>query len=222
MSNSDVKTVIAQDLTKDSAKTGTDSIIKKSEKVERQQSLDNWYYLIISYLSSSKFVFNEIKSKGLDENNREFIIPALYNLKHTIEIILKYLYLSNQIEYDWGHDIEILIKELAKNKQMKKRGRKLVEGTDEYTAFQNIITLSSKYATLEFLTPKFGSFLINDGKNDLFRYPNGQAFIKRLDYSLFVSNITLADISNILEDIILLEKGVLVLKKYFISENIED
>jgi len=223
MSNSSVKSVLPSIPENDSAQTAVDSLVREAEKDERHQSLDSWYYLILSYLSSSKFIFQEIKSKGLDDN-RKLIIPALYNLKHTVEIILKYLCLSNKIDYDWSHDIEILIKQLWETKKMRKEGKKLTKSKNpnEYQAFEDIINLSRKYATLEFLTPKFGAFLISDGKNDLFRYPNGQTFIKRIDYNMFASNIELADITNILEDVLLLEKDIEILKDYFVSENLED
>lgn len=206
---------IEVNIPKDAITTASDSqrLLQEREDTESQQSLDNWYYLVISYLSIAKLAIIELQEKGLDDN-RNLVIPAFYNLKHTIEIVLKYFCISNGKKYDLSHDIEKLVKEFRSSKKIKRK-----ENPKEFDTFKDLITLAKKYANLEFITGKLGLFQIKDGSNDFFRYPDGNAVIKVLDYSAFVLNIDDLDIKNVFEDILLLEEAIELLKKYFNTED---
>lgn len=174
----------------------TRNISKQIKTREKSKSVDNWEFMVNSFLKLTTSIIEKIQGEGIDKN-RDTIIPLIYNFKHAIEICIKYLALKTADDFDFGHDSSKLIEQfLAKAPQINQQDFPI-----GYDACRTLFELAKKYTTLGFLQPKFGNYQLHDGNNELFKYPEGKVSFKILNYNDFVQNITLVEIKEIKEDI---------------------
>jgi len=101
--------------------------------------------------------FGKIKPDWVYKNNY-LLIPAVYNLKHAMEIFIKTLMILLKIEPEKIHDNKKLFQKLKD---------KIIGKTVE-----ELELLINKYYYNDFLKNKIDIGLeVNDKKNDIFRYP---------------------------------------------------
>jgi|GEM_PF-1106098 hypothetical protein len=196
---------------------------------------EDWWLFCDSYLSLSELACRELishKYKMFNSNGEEkgpirfwawnLYIPMIYNLKHSIEIFLKYflILIEDKIpEFGKdGHDIEKYLKLFQKkheidriNKVIKKayQDKRVLKYSLDYAEMEtnyhkewveNVATLSIKYFQCEDIKPKIKDIGLRDVVNDGFRYPDNKLKIQ-LNYSEIVHLITKDDIQIILKDI---------------------
>lgn len=170
-------------------------VIDKSKPDNVVTKKSNWYTFTFSFLSLSEIGCNDfLINKSPDKN---LVLSILFNLKHSLEIVIKTI--SNDIsgEFTEGHDVQDLIGKLKAKVGKNKNKIKLNTQLNKFESYLE------KYCKLEFLNDTFKSAIIlNDKNNILFKYPesNGKVFI-HIDYSNLVNKITKSDIKSIKKDI---------------------
>ncbi|MCK5466764.1 hypothetical protein KAI56_04710 [Candidatus Parcubacteria bacterium] len=187
---------------------GSSNIEAQKIKIERE-----WYIFYYSFLNIAKnSCENIINKKKLPESDKFISIGIIYNIKHSLEIVVKALYrtFSNgKIDKsDYGHDIKKLIKEFKKGNNKKiKRTPNL---SNEIDKLEEIML---KYYELSFLKKYLkDSFNINDIENTFFKYPENKVNI-RVDYSEFLNKVNMSDIESIKIDINEISSIILKIKK---------
>jgi len=157
-------------------------------------------------------------------------VSAIYSLKHSIEIFLKYFLIIIEDKFPEfkkekdGHNIEKYL-DLFKNKyklelinktikeayESKKESRYALETAEMETKFSrewmnNIAKISLKYFHCEDIKGKITSIDLRDTSNDGFRYPKNKLIIE-LNYTEIVHKITKGDVKEVLKDINELENA---------------
>jgi len=204
-------------------------------KIKKELKNDWWLfcdnYITIAELACREMIHQRYatswhKEKG-DIGPKRFwpynlYISTIYNLKHSIEIFLKYFIIIIEDKIPEigknGHDIEKCL-EIFKNKYKvdlinktiqkayddKRESRRVLEPAKIETEFskewmENIAKISLKYFKCEDVKKKIKDFDLKDISNDAFRYPKNKLFID-INYSEIVNRITKEDIGKVLKDI---------------------
>lgn len=176
-------------------------IFMKDRRIEIQKEMEYLFfsraYLILAYrgieevlmkIKSGKFdnPFGEIKPDWVYENNY-LLIPAVYNLKHAIEIFIKTLSYFLDIKPERKHDYKILFQKL--NKRIKGQ------------TVNHLEKLVSDFYDNKFLKDKLDkSIKIEDKMNDIFRYPENKAKIE-LDFFHILPKFTENDLNTLRKNI---------------------
>ena len=185
----------------------SDTEVQK-RKIERE-----WYIFYYSFLNIAKNSCDNIITKeNLLESDKFISIGIIYNIKHSLEIVVKALsrtFSDGEMDKsDYGHDIKKLIKDFK-----KRNGTKIKESPDLSNEIDRLEEIMLKYYELSFLKNYFkDSFIINDIENTFFKYPENKVNI-RVDYSEFLSKINMSDIENIETDINEISSIILKIKK---------
>ncbi len=194
-------------LLRDKPETGFIDFSKK-EKEAREK---DWYIFALAFLDLAKNGCEYlIKEKSL-KSKKYITIGIIYNLKHSLEIILKafrrFHRRSQNKELnrsDYSHDTERLFDDNFKKqieKKLDKKSKKI---------FSKII---HKYQTFDLFNEYLkGCFKFNDLENTFFKYPENSAKVE-VNYSRFLNRITKTDIKNIKEDINEIKKIIDKIKK---------
>lgn len=208
----------------------------ESKKKNVPQKLrEDWWLFCDNYLSIAELACREMYSQKyffFEERGKPFggkrfwiynlYISMHYNLKHSIEIFLKYfiLILDDKIpEFGKnGHDIEEYLKRFQQRHNVekinavvkkafndKKLSRYSLDYADIETEFheewvEHIARLSIKYFKCEDIKEKVKYFTFRDIANDGFRYPKNKMGVD-INYSELVHSITKEDIQVVLSDI---------------------
>lgn len=211
---------------------------KNSENLDKKIPAtlnEDWWLFCDSYLSAAELACREMidqkykvfKSKKGEHGPLRFwvynlYIPMIYNLKHAIEIFLKYFLIVIEDKMPElgknGHDIEKYL-ELFKSKhnvelinraikgaiKQGKKTRFSLEAAEFETEFhqkwmENMNRLVIKYFKCEDIISKIGNFSLIDRLNDGFRYPVNQLGVS-LNYSELIGKINKEDIKIVLKDI---------------------
>jgi len=190
-------------------KKGLTKIVDVSE-IEHKTQEKEWYVFVNSYLRLSKIGCEQLQSKKkkLTINKKYIVIAIIYNLKHSLEIILKAFSRTLNRDIDKGdqiHDIKKLFTSFKK--KIKKNDKKLNKQVD---SLEEIIT---KYIEFNFLNEYLRKcFVVNDIENTFFKYPENSVKIT-VDYEKLLNQITKDNIRNIETDIEKLIKIILSIKK---------
>lgn len=207
----------------------------QKNKIKQTQKEDWWLFcdnfLKISELACKEMIHQEYsmgwsKQKG-HVGPKEFwphnlYISAIYNLKHSIEIFLKYFLIIIEDKFPEvgkdGHNIEkyldlfqdkykldLINKEIKKAYKDKKDSRYSLDTAEMETQFSeewfnNIASISLKYFKCEDLKEKIKFFDLKDVSNTCFKYPKNDLSIE-LNYSEIINQITKEDIKKVLNDI---------------------
>lgn len=200
-------------------------------KIKSELKEDWWLfcdnYLKIAELACREMIYQKYPNfeQRPDGPKRFYIynlyISAVYNLKHSIEIYLKYFYIiiKNQLPKDLEiHNLEELLHLFNKNYsfelfseivkkayRQKKKSKYALEVAELETEFieewvKNIINITLKYFKCEDIKSKIGEFNLEDIMNDGFRYPKNKLKIE-LNYTEIVNKITKDDVKVVLNDI---------------------
>jgi len=149
---------------------------------------------ILYKLENSKEKYNKRYSNpfggmvlDFSEECNHLLIPAIYDLKHAIEIFIKTLTHFLNMQPKEEHDYKILFKELK---------RKISGQTVD-----NLENLVIDYYNNEFLKNKLGeNTVMEDKKNDVFRYPDNKAKIE-LQFFNILPRFVGDDLKKIQKDI---------------------
>lgn len=191
---------------------------------------EDWWLFCDGYLKLAELSCKEmIDQKYSMFQNRErgpnafwiydLYIPTIYNLKHSIEIFLKYfcIILTDQIP-DLDHNIEKFLSIFTEKSQLtkinkivkkayadKKESRYSLSTAEMETNYSeewlnNLSKITLKYFYCEDVKQKIGKFDLIDVKNDGFRYPLNNLKIN-LNYSDLVHRIDKKDVAVVLSDI---------------------
>lgn len=165
-----------------------------------------WFHYSIDYIYASK-ILSEKLIKDFEINEKRLIVPLFFSIRHTIELILKFLAINFGEKDFRTHDIYELflrIKEKIDNKtnlKTKELASKLKK-TDEEKLKSHIESNSNKlfdfvlkyYFQFPFANQlKRNDFWIEDIDNELFRYPLANK-IKITFSRNSIKNITKGDI----------------------------
>ncbi len=211
--------------------------MKKTIKQKvKQQHKEDWWLFCDNYLSLAGLACREIihqkypmfwSDKKGDIGPPKYwpynlYISAIYNLKHSIEIFLKYFLIILEDKFPEigknGHDIkkylelfnskykvENINKAIKKAYEDKKESRYALETAERETEFseewvKNVAKISLKYFNCEDIKDKISGFDLKDISNDGFRYPKNKLTVE-LNYSDIVYKITKDDVKEVLKDI---------------------
>lgn len=185
------------------------AVTMKKTKTNPKEEISYIYfaraYLLLAYLGMEQALQqknekarykNPLLEEGDDRiyepmiNNRYILAPSLFNIKHAIEVFLKSTALLLEESIDYTHDIGRLFSNLKEKLPISK--------TSEVEKLKKLI---EKYYHLSFLKEMVGgNFIIEDIKNDVFRFPDNSAKIS-LDFEEILPRFSTSDIEKFKKDI---------------------
>ncbi len=187
-------------------------------KKQKVYNREDWSKFAIGYLSIAELALSEIIEK---KHNSEFFdisniyIPALFNLKHGIEVMLK----NFTIEFlnkealdgsDYSHDIEEIFLRLQ-GEVKEERLKPAIENYEKEnpsdkgsfsgkSIFQELKRIIKKYQSIEVIKKYISTdFDILDCDNTALKYPTNSLTIQ-LNYEKICSRVTLDDVKESLAD----------------------
>lgn len=210
------------------------------QKIDQKE---NWELFFLGYLSMAKLGCEEMLKENSNYNIEDLYISTIYNFKHAIEIFLKTMIVILEerklVKREENHDqlevfkgfIQIIIKNkndiintIDKVKENDKMWEMIKLETGKMDNLTNkVLELIKKYQTMSFLKEKIGQdYLIEDGVNDVFRYPQNKMKID-LNYKNIIERIEKEDVLKIEEDIlnasVVFIKLLLIVKNYQFKKN---
>jgi len=197
----------------------------KKNKLSLDREYYNWYGFAKSYLEISRVACQYILDGEKEEQKRfrmfYLLVPIIYNIKHSIEVLLKSLRKAfiEKLTHDFkGHNIKQIfdiftretnskitkIKQYLKKNDIRKDDLLFLENFDN-----NIDMLKKtidKYFHCNFIKNEVkNSFIIEDSNNTAFKYPDNDILVK-LDYIKIINSTTTDDVEDFKSDIISLIK----------------
>lgn len=193
----------------------------------KQSPHDEWMIWGLTYLNSSiellEIIHKRKKSRkfsssilrGHVEERYLILIPALYNLRHGLELCLKSIQILDHNEADRTHDIKKIVKivsDYIKKYSSKKSNITSLIGLDEddiedfLDSWKDISIIMGKYYMNDFFTRIIssrtlpsGSLKLFDESNELFRYPqinNTKIEFSSIDLILTINTNDIKEIKN--------------------------
>lgn len=157
-----------------------------------------WVILALDYMTVAGRALRDIAGMERDgEATLASVLPVFWNIKHSIELLLKSILVDIVDSYDAHHDIEDLLKSVKNEVSRKKWNIDLGKYED----------LIRKYYTVTFLQGRITKFItVFDKDNDLLRYPESTARLS-LDWGrLDGESVSNKELEEIVSDVeILLE-----------------
>ena len=199
--------------------TKTINIDASEEKYETREK--EWYIFVNSYLTLSEIGCEQLLQSGkLTIKKKYIIISTIYNLKHSLELMIKTftrIINKNTNKNDRDHDIKELFTALKRTIQKKSRNKEKKIKKEDIKLFNNqMISLEKiiiKYQELNFLNKHLqGCFTMHDKQNTFLRYPENSMQI-RINYEKLLNKITKDNIKDLKTDIEKLIKIVPSIKK---------
>ncbi len=162
----------------------------------------DWYIFVNSYLNLSLYACESILTKKFTTKNKAVLIAIIFNIKHSLEIIIKAFQktLNEETEVKYGHNIKLLISEFKKNiiKKSKNTPEKKKSLSKDIGKLEDFI---NKYYELSILNSYLKDcFTISDPENTFLRYPKNSAYLT-VNYDKLFNQMTNADLVNIKKDI---------------------
>lgn len=173
----------------------------KSNKVFKDGTTEfDWLIFAQSYFYIARLACQELLDRREEKHNRSLddniklsyktsnlYVAILFNVKHGVEVFIKFLSILDFGEYEEGHNIHDLFL----------RFRKKVSGKLEKEDLDKMEELIQHFYKLEFLKPKIKEFYeISDIQNDIFRYPDNHAKIQ-VRWELIIDMFNERDIAEI-------------------------
>ena len=154
---------------------------------------------LFSFLSLADVGCDKFLSSKIDVADRSIILSILFNLKHSLEIVMKTISWQVSGDYDMGHDVQKLIKELKNRIKKSKKSQIINSHLDKLEKFL------LKYRQLNlFQNALKSSIIFNDKDNKLFKYPENDkvgGITVDINYSILTSKLTKSDVKEIKNDI---------------------
>lgn len=196
--------------------------MKRKLKID---SKDDWARFAIGYLQLAELACLEITEKKYTDDKSKFrieeiYIPALFNLKHGIEIFLKTFiieFLNKEYldQSDYSHNIEEIFSKFRQNikeerlesaiKKFRKENPDAKDSLRDKNIFNELEKIVKKYHNLNPLKEKIGTdYLIRDTENTALKYPTNNLNIC-IDYGKVSKKFTEQDALESLLDSITLQ-----------------
>ena len=159
------------------------------DTLKDEKTSQHWAAFCSYYLRGTEKIL-----KNLDSPNDFSIIPAIFLLKHSIELIVKLF--SDTLEET--HNTEGSINKIYKNDE------KIKEKFSNNEKGIKFLEIYEKYQDSEFFMRKMENNDINirDYKNEIFRYPRWKdVVIEEVSFENFVKNLKKEDIEELKNDI---------------------
>lgn len=176
----------------------------------------NWYDYSRGYLRLAHLGLLELKQQKYRNEFNQFtqsdiyddniiLIPIIWCLKHSIELVLKSFNVRIDKEYSLVHDNAQLQDEIKKSFSNL--------GIKKPDSLEDLIKLSDKYSKLKFWNSSIiSSGEINDSLNDIFRYPES-----KVDFILSTDSLCMITEKNQQE----LEEDIELLHRLFLKLHTE-
>ena len=210
------------------------------QKIDQKE---NWELFFLGYLSMAKLGCEEMLKENSNYNIEDLYISTIYNFKHAIEIFLKAIIVILEerklIKHEETHDqletFKSFFKTIDKNKKDIINTIDKIEASDEVWEMikletgkmdnltNKVLELIKKYQTVSFLKEKIEQdYLIEDGVNDVFRYPQNKMKID-LNYKDIIKRIGEKDILDLYKDVNTADevfiKLLLIVRNYQFKKN---
>jgi len=228
---------------KENVKSLQDLISKTSKELNlrtiknyKYKSASNWYAYSLYYLSATKNLVNYIDKINENSENNNYderkgsIIPTYFLFKHTLELVLKFIYISLNFKNIITHDISEIFenikinelekkfnwinisKELNRNEEelkqlLKKYFKILEELSDNYLFHVNLLSSIKKM-----------NFVIVDEENEIFKYPRTNKVKFQID-PISLYDLTKKEIDKLKVDFIDLNNCFNVFQLFFYYSN---
>ncbi|MFA5618566.1 MAG: hypothetical protein WDK95_17280 [Syntrophorhabdaceae bacterium] len=204
---------------------------------------EDWELFFLGYLSMAKLGCEEMLKEKSDYDIEDLYISTIYNFKHAIEIFLKTIVVILEerklIKHEETHDqletFKSFFKTIDKNKKDIINTIDKIEASDEVWEMikletgkmdnltNKVLELIKKYQTVSFLKEKIEQdYLIEDGVNDVFRYPQNKMKID-LNYKDIIKRIGEKDILDLYKDVNTADevfiKLLLIVRNYQFKKN---
>lgn len=194
---------------------------KKIKPDRKNQIINSWYDYAYSFADASIELL-DIVIKDDRVNKRVLNIPIMFNMRHTIELTLKYFsrITKNNVDIEKNHNIMKQFDDVQKSLKNNKgeidslTKRYASKGLTEKQIQDYQIKFSDKLEVivnryyfhspfLEGMSSK--DFFIEDTNNELFKYPEAKniIFFPSTDYSL---NLNLQTLKNMKDDMVYLRR----------------
>ena len=226
--------------------------------IEKKQKINQlyWYEFSTHYLTIAELVCQELLDGDYDKKNKakqlksdysitELYVPIIFNMKHSIELLVKALkFMYHQKENTDGgdktHNSKKIFNDLSVCLDYEKIKNELIKFAElgskseisKYIAkthktipseVKELSRIIYKYQHLTFLNDKIlSNFEVDDFKNTAFKYPTNDLTIN-LNYDGFFKKITKTDVIEIRNDIGALDRiGWLLHLAFFVGTDIKN
>jgi len=159
--------------------------------------LVNWKIFFLGYLDAARkcaqsYLQHQKSDIRIANDYAEFaFVPAFWNLKHAIELVLKFIIIMKEkvpqkikdIKIVKTHDIRLLVGELILQRKISKDyASELIEICEKYIALKSLAILLDKKDPL-FKAPYPA---LHDPENMFFKYPEGDDSHAGFEYYLYL------------------------------------
>lgn len=174
-----------------------------SSDVVKEKKEKDWFLFLGSFLNIAKCgCESSLGSRKFDLESKSIIVGVIFNIKHSLEILLKAINRKNNKKIDksdYGHDLLRLMDFVSvKNINSAEKNKK------EYSkCFENLKKIVIKYYGLYYVKEYLDKDILNihDSDNCFFKYPENNNTFLSIDYSSLLSKATRADLLLIKDDI---------------------
>lgn len=163
----------------------------------KHKSSSSWFIYCLYYMELLRTIVNIIPNPTKEDKEstnfdpkKAIIVPYFYNFRHTLELLLKFIFVSIEEKIEPSHDILKILNSITDKKiklavDIKQSALDLAISEDKVKEIIEkkhivITELVEKYFfqfhLLDKLSPR--SFIIVDEKNELYRYPETNCTIQ--------------------------------------------
>lgn len=193
------------------------SSLKNLSKDRNDRLTNEWYYYAYSFIKAAESILDDTTKR--DSDARVLIIPAIYNLRHSVELTLKFLLRVTEVSKDNSkdktHNIYEQFKRLRDVLQKEEGNMKLI--ISKYASAniteESIIKLRANlvdsfeaivnkyyFQVLIQETLKSADIYFEDTNNELFKYPEANNLKVSISADA-VLNIEMSNIELMKEDV---------------------
>lgn len=144
-------------------RTGDEGTPKQIERVTKNQEITNWIIFTKSFINIIKSELTWIcKKERLQQNDKIKFIAIVYNLRHSIEIIIKLL-----LTIDWnnknGHNLQTIYQEIKMRNIDDDHNKILKNLVEKYSDTSKIYNHKTIIEAIDYM---------KDPQNEFFKYPS--------------------------------------------------
>lgn len=192
---------------------------KRSEHLDRRLAhvrRTNWKIFFLGYLDAARkcaqsYLQYTKNTSTNGSNYAEFVfVPAFWNLKHAIELALKFIVVEKEmapqrvkdIKISKTHDIRFLIHGLIRQKKIKSNeAAELIEICEKYASLKPLAKMLESKKDVFF---KASYPALHDPKNMFFKYPEGDEAHSGFEYhiytDLFINGVDSQEKEKVMQD----------------------
>jgi predicted DNA-binding protein (UPF0251 family) len=201
--------------------TGSVSVISNPSQPTPTVKQENWYIFSKSFLNLAELGCKELLSREeLSAQDLELLIPIIYTIRHSIEIILKTLSVllgDENTKVERIHKVDELIGKL-KERPSTAKGLSPTKRKEWTSLIEELSPFIKEYTEYTFLLPYLSAtnVRLEDTENTFLKYPENSARL-HIDYANLITNLTTADIQKVHNDILKLKAIIIKGKSIYTS-----